>query len=600
MKDMLHNEKCKHGDKIMSGMKSRDRFLNHNFDNKKSYNIFDEILKTDMDYSPDTENDIDGDLSRKILQDDYVMKYFLNNRPESTQSTYFNIIYQFCLFNCMQPAQLIKEALQDKNDIELQRAYVARIQHFFDFLNENGYSIEHSNGEIEYKEYASKTLHTKISPIISFYTKFGISIPKIISENLPTNEAKKENEYHFTREELIDILKYTELLSRAIVLAQTSSGLSGVDVRSLTIGDYVNGKKTIKKSVINDDGSKSLEDVTFCMLVVKRQKMRTRGGKEFVTFFSPEACEAIDAYLNYRNTPTSSANRTQRLAFEKRRYDIDLENGKSVDELYLFIKKDLGKKFLEDRDDELRQMSRYNLLHLYNSLSTKCGQSTEAYLYNYIRSHNMRKFFGNTLENNTTKSNFVRFMMGHKEDSIDSAYYTPLQDKLQDFYIDECLPLIQFRETETIRFADADRMRLLELEKLVKASIVRENVSIRAEEKASNATSFAEKIKFKSIANKYQTHAENAQFMQRKLFKNQDLTEDDEEALLRNFDKGNPVNEDKEDVNRSVLFNKHVQPVLESEDFEKVSKEIKEEYDDGFKEIEEEKIDEISESDDEN
>jgi integrase len=439
----------------MAGMKNRNRFLNFSLQIDKTTNIFDEILKTDLNYIPNIADDEEGDLSRKVLKTDYVIEYFLKNRPNGTCNIYFDIIVQFCLFNRMTPAQLIKEALIDENQVSLQKTHVLKIQFFYNFLDKSGYVIEHPNGEIETRKYASKSLHSKIATVKSFYLKFGLDTPKTLNNMLPLDEAQKSHEYIFKKEEIADILNYANIEMKAIVLAQTSSGLSGVDIRNLTIGQYEKGKRNIKRQIIKDDGVQEFVDVTLCMLILKRQKTQ-KTNKEFITFFSPETCEAIDAYLAHRNYKADYTNKKQIVAYQKRRYDIDIENGISKDEIQLFINQEIRADFLNERDEKYRIISRHTLIKMYKSLSIKCGKSTSAYNWNYVRSHNMRKYFGNILENNTSKPNLVRHMMGHKSGGVENAYYKPLQDKLQTFYVNECLPLVQFKETETIKFIDHD------------------------------------------------------------------------------------------------------------------------------------------------
>ncbi|MEZ5334164.1 MAG: hypothetical protein R2741_02450 [Methanolobus sp.] len=64
-------------------------------------------------------------------------------------------------------------------------------------------------------------------------------------------------------------------------------------------------------------------------------------------------------------------------------------------------------------------------------------------------------------------------MAGHKSGAVENAYYKPHQKALMKFYVNECLPLIQFKETEAIRLVDEDFLRLQALE--------RENAEMKAE-----------------------------------------------------------------------------------------------------------------------
>ena len=72
---------------------------------------------------------------------------------------------------------------------------------------------------------------------------------------------------------------------KAMILAQLSSGLTGVDLLKLKIENFKEGIK----EVYDDNGY--LRKV--CMLRLVRQKTN----KEFTTFFSEEAVLAIEKYL---------------------------------------------------------------------------------------------------------------------------------------------------------------------------------------------------------------------------------------------------------------------------------------------------------------
>jgi integrase len=451
--------------------KNRNKFINHKPSATTTTTLFEKILNTDMDFVPDPEDENDTTLDRDVLKENYVLQDFFKNKPKNTINIQFEAIVQFCLTHKITPEQLIKEALTDENNVANLKANlpvsrmqlsVARIEAYYDALINVGYDItdKHEN-VIEHREFAPNTIISKISAIKSFYEHFGIIFPKKIIKNLPNRESLTKHEYIYTRDEMIDILEYTDYLEKAVILAQTSSGISGIDLRNLSIYDYENSKKTIKRTVINDDGTEKEIDVTICMLFLLREKTK-KSNKKFITFFSPEAVEAIDKYLIYRNTPSPRQHEGNHsyVAYQKRRYDIDIVDEDSTKNISLFVNTVIPAKFLKDRNEKYRKMSQDGMMHMYKKLAAKTGQLKKEYEWNDLRSHKMRAYFGSTLMNNTDTPNYVKYMMGHKVTAMEDAYFIPWQIKLIDFYFDKCLPLLQFTVNIIITYQDSEMTKI--------------------------------------------------------------------------------------------------------------------------------------------
>jgi integrase len=466
----------------MAKTPARDKFKNasHNEQYLDDTQIFKEILSTDMGLEPDC----DTELSHKAIVNDSAVQHFFYKLSDNTQRVYAQAIEQYCLFCCKTPKQLLNEALNDENKIPNMRAHIQNLNSFCKFIESEGHIQEMPDGTIIHKDYAPKTILGKVTPIKSFYEKFGVEIPKKVV-NINTSPEPLDNETidKDTIKLALDNGEVTSL-TKCIILGQTASGLLPVDILKLTIGQYQEGKTTIQKVIADKDGNEKLVDETLCKLVLERQKNIKRGGKPFVTFFSPEACSKIDAYLLQRNTspvldgenidiesylelPQEKRNKpkyNQYIAYMKQRYDIDIENGTSPDDLLLFVNQTIDHDFLKYRNDEDRKISSAAIGKMYYEASKKIGKLAPKYQRNELTAQNMRKFFGNILDNNTLKAKFVRHMMGHKSGAVEDAYYTPHQDNLQTFYVNECLPLIQFTETESMRLIDKDFLRLKTIE----------------------------------------------------------------------------------------------------------------------------------------
>lgn len=472
---------------------SRDRFKNSSQkpEEFKNANLFEEILSTDMDYVPD----YDTDLSHVSIIKDSAVGHWFKKLSDNSQNVYGRALEQYCLYWRMTPKQLLNEAINSTEKIPDMRQHIIKLNSFCDFIESEGYEQIMSDGTEVHQKYAPKTVLVKIAPIKSFYEKFGIEIPKKSVTVSETPETLRENGKITKKSDIEKVLENDKVssLMKCIILGQTSSGLLPVDILQLTIGQYEKGKTTIQKSITDKDGNEKLVDVTLCKLVVRRQKNKNRNGHEFVTFFSPETCSKIDTYLQQRNTSPvldgelkdfdidsylkqekrNNSTYNKYIAYLKQRYDIDSDNGKSEDDLLLFINQTVDNEFLKNRDEKYRKISSGGIQKMYYAACEDSGMLAPKHQRNKITGQKMRSFFSDTLINKTSKPNLVKHMMGHKAGAVENAYYRPHQEKLQSFYVGECLPLLQFIETESIRLLDKDFLRL--------QSIEAENKEIRIE-----------------------------------------------------------------------------------------------------------------------
>jgi hypothetical protein len=451
--------------------------------------LFEDILSTNMDYVPD----YDTDLSLELIKNDSAVEYWFKGLSDNSQNSYTRALEQYCLYRRLTPKQLLNEAIHSKEEITVMRKHILKLNSYCQHIEDEGYEQYMPDGTSVHQKYAPKTILAKIAPIQSFYQKFGISIPKksvTLSEppeplNKNENKSKEAKERKDIIADVIQNDKVSDLM-KCIILGQTSSGLLPVDILKITIGQYKSGKTTIQKAITDENGEEKLVDVTFCKLILKRQKNESRGGHDFITFFSPEACQHIDAYLKQRNTPPLHENvaryldidsylkRPQKkrnyskynkyIRYLKQRYDIDIENGKSEDDLLLFVNQSISNDFIYDRDEKHRKITTRALRFMYVVASEQSENLAPLYEKNKLNGQNMRSFFSLILEGDTSKPKLVKQMMGHKAGALDNAYYKPDQKKIEDFYVGECLPRIQFIETESMRLVDKDYQRLQTLE----------------------------------------------------------------------------------------------------------------------------------------
>ena len=166
---------------------------------------------------------------------------------------------------------------------------------------------------------------------------------------------------------------------------------------------------------------------------LRRQKTNV----DYITFCSPEATEAIKAYMEYRNRPIF-INIPERInQFEKRRIRSDND--------CLFIKLQISDEYLESFDEKYRFISDQEIQHAYRVVERSCEKKAPKGSYSYIRSHNMRKFFANTIKNHGLDFVTIETLLGHKVQGSLCHYTEANIHDLKEQYM-KALPFILINE----------------------------------------------------------------------------------------------------------------------------------------------------------
>ena len=324
---------------------------------------------------------------------------------ERTKLSYIRTLIEFSNFIKMSPHDFIKECKVEK--ITIPDIDDRKITNYF----------------INYKkaisDNAPKTIQRKITTIKSFCQTRNIELPfheKKTKLALP----KPENKHIPTKEEIREAINKTQnKRNKAIILVQASSGLASIDVRSLKISDL------------------NIDDDNIITLDLRRIKTNI----EYITFCSPEATEAINDYINYRNRPPFAKTPEKIAQYEKRRVRSDDD--------YIFINSKISDKYLESFDEKYRFISDGEIQLAYRLIEKNCKTQAPKGVHSYIRSHNIRKFFANTIKNQKLDYTTIETFLGHKvKGSLDN--YTEADIKmLKEEYI-KILPYISiFENIET-------------------------------------------------------------------------------------------------------------------------------------------------------
>lgn len=190
--------------------------------------------------------------------------------------------------------------------------------------------------------------------------------------------------------DLREALKVCDPLEKAILLVGVASGLSMYEIRHLRIKHIRN---------VNSDGITTIK--------LRREKTQI----DFMTFLTPEATQAVQDYLAYRGRDNKTA-RKEALAKQR----VVNDNG------YLFIKKSIHNSYLKNHNEEERHIDHEAFIMIYRSISTKCRKNTAYGHWNLIRSHNIRKYFYNTLKDSGCDDLQREYWMGHAIDKTRRAY----------------------------------------------------------------------------------------------------------------------------------------------------------------------------------
>jgi hypothetical protein len=280
------------------------------------------------------------------------------------------------------------------------------------------------------------TIKNRIASIRSFYKYYNIQLPVLPrSVHRATAELKRKDVP--TKEDIQAILAVSDPLEKALILVGISSGLSAVDIANLRIHHFTKG--------FDPETGITTIHIT-----------RTKTGFEFHTFLTPETSKAIQDYLDWRNR--TGRNESESLYIKNRVYD---DNG------YLFIRRCIDDAYTETRDEELRGFKKRSINALYAELSNKANASAPKGEYNLIRTHNMRRYFYNTLRDVGFTPENLEYMMAHAVSTTIAGYWRNNPKPLKEEYIKHMHVLTiakEFDPNKSIEF----RMMQQENEKLAK------------------------------------------------------------------------------------------------------------------------------------
>ncbi|OPY16551.1 MAG: Phage integrase family protein [Methanomethylovorans sp. PtaU1.Bin073] len=342
---------------------------------------------------------------------------------KNTHKRYILSMAKYTEFTGMTPEQLLTEATNESTKALSQRMAWRHVRAFATHLK-------------DVKCLAPNTVRGHVNDVMGFYTHNMIEMPKNTIENkvIKSPEGIEEN-MHIPDKitELRPFLQACNPRNRAIVLCQASSGMGSAEVVSMRVRHFKEGYD---------------EKTNTC--AVKLERIKT--GFKYNTFLNPEACDAVKHYLNLRNSPPKYHGNKYAKYLEKHRVHTDND--------FIFIKEDLKDTVIDAKtgrvNEELRRMQPRDIDIMYRTVYAKAGFKKTKQRID-IRSHNVRKYFSNTLKNAKMPKEMVEQMMGHKPSRLDAAYHIPDLDDLRNSYLHYMQYLsitedIEYKSIETEEF----------------------------------------------------------------------------------------------------------------------------------------------------
>lgn len=393
----------------------------------------------------------------KYLEDEDIKDWFQRGRfRERTKKNYYLSFQLYCEFTKMTAAELRAEAEdeEDRNIRLARRSVVKKIEDYREWL---------SDPEKCKRKFAPRSIEDHMSTVMSFYKRLMIVLPEKLpcsSANLP--KPLPQNTIDLEIDDIRDMLRCADVLERALILVGCASGLAMSDIINLQVGDFMRGYDPETQITTLQKWDSITQ--TFSPLI------RVKTQVEFFTYLTPEASQAVLDYLSWRNRKPKKGNNPARRR-QLQQHHVTREEG------YLFILKNIPKEYFDIRKGEsvaewekryaeivasetdeewqaredLRKYHEDTFVRMYQRLAEKSDKCNTRG-YNPGRSHNMRKFFSNTLKHNTipgVDNFFIEFLMGHTIPPAQQPYFKGKALLYREKY-KNCIPFLTIEKSANV------------------------------------------------------------------------------------------------------------------------------------------------------
>lgn len=344
----------------------------------------------------DTNNSMNFKEMKEIVSNDEHFQKWVHGISAGTHKNYLYSLSDFCVATSKTPTQLLEICKKDYSKPPWER----EIDDWF---------IAFDN-YCETKNIAKETFKKRKTNVRGFFRFNRIDTP-ITRRGNQENFDRANDRPLPTKEELILLINSCKTIKeKAIILTQFSSGLSNSDIVKLTVGQF----------------RKGTDNNNVCQIRMRRRKNEN----EFVTFLSPEAVEAVKAYLRVE------------------RENLD-------DSQPLFTK-------FKSSSDPLDPIA---VVHTYARLCDSLGWTKDGNAFRKITGHMGRKWIKTNLTNAGMPREPLETLLGHQlKNGTDDNYYIMNEDHLKSIYL-KYLPEITINPVETLTL-ESDEFKTLKEENI--------------------------------------------------------------------------------------------------------------------------------------
>lgn len=357
-----------------------------------------------------------------MVTNEYYIKEYIKTRglKHKTYLTMKYILNHYSDYQKMSLHELLLEAdIEEEKRVRWKkRTLKRRLINYMNYLK--------SNMEL-------KSAKSYFSRVKSFYTHNEIEIGKLPNWNIKNMNLKppiKPSDLP-TKEIIKQAVDISPPLMKALILVLVSSGMSKIDVLSLTIGDYLKSTYPYHKSDNIQLAIKIMLKSEIDILPLFEMR-RTKNNKFFMTYISPEANNEICNYLLIR---------------DKRNKKYHRPLLQKCDKLFKISSNTYQDKFIE----------------INNAL--KLGKVGN---YNRFRGHMLRKFHASQLEKYGMSRENIRILQGKSNGAVDDVYFYTDAETLKKEYLKAIEGILILSEVNKVNEYSEEYQLLLEENKKLK------------------------------------------------------------------------------------------------------------------------------------
>jgi len=330
----------------------------------------------------------------------------IRDAEDNTWLNYISAMSHYTTFTGKTPEQLIDDAKK-----EIKQGLLMDEREIFKYIPNFRNYLRKQENPFTGNPLSESTVKKYVGIIVTFYKAFQIQTPEMPKKKKRKGKVTKVNDTRILTNEdgkiyIRHALQYANPRDRAIILCGISSGMGAAEISSLTVKSFYEGREFDKRKT------------GITCFDLQRQK----NDNDFITFITPEATDAIKAYLKWRDRPSEP--------------NDDRERRKVTPNSYLFISSKVKEVYLKTGNEEKRKLTARAICNVYDRISTSATISTPRGHYNTFRSHNMRKFFTSMLKNKGCDSDMVEFFCGHTLGETKDAYFLGIKEDLFEIYKD--------------------------------------------------------------------------------------------------------------------------------------------------------------------